>query len=318
VGHVLRRLIRRSQTSFDDRFLASIEQELKRLVGILLLEFSVLRLTFIPNVLRTLLHNAFFLLALVMVIYIAVKLIDFGLNCYKANLSSHKRSVTDPAVVMLRNAGKILVYVTGVSIALSHFGLINNAVTIVLFAVAVVVLLSIKDIMTDFIYGFIILTGQPFRVGDAIRVSRMDERDWGWVAEIGARETRIRTRDNRILVIPNGLLGPDQVVNYMYPDPACRVQTDLHLAYETDFDQIQQIVKQATRSVEGVLADKPVEVLHWRFDRFGRVVRVYWWIASCEQDYQITTRVNGALEAALATAGTQIGYTSVELQIDNR
>ena len=317
VSHFLRRLVRRTQTGFDDQFFAVIAQDVKLLLGILILRFSVLRLTFIAGALRTLLDDIFFILTLVVLMRIAVKLISFGINWYKSTyLDPQKRSVVDPALLMLNNAGKLLVYVTGVSIALSHFGIISNAVVIVLLAVGFVVLLSIRDIMTDLIYGFIILVSQPFRVGDAIHVESMEEGDWGWVAAIDSRETHIRTRDNRMLVIPNASLGSDQVINYMSPDPTFRVQSDLHFAYETDFDQIQPLLEATARGVEGVLTDKPVEVLYWRFGKFGYTARVRWWIASCEQDHEMMTRVNGALVAAMTAAGVKMGYTAVDLHAE--
>jgi small-conductance mechanosensitive channel len=104
----------------------------------------------------------------------------------------------------------------------------------------------------------------------------------------------------------------------MSPDPTYRQQTDLHLSYGTNFDQVWTLLEKTTREVDGVLPDKPVEVLHWQFGRFGRTVRVRWWIASCEADNRTSTAVNAALEATLAAADIQIGYTAVDLQIDGQ
>jgi MscS family membrane protein len=319
LGHILRRLILRTETKFDDEFFTSIERELKWLIGVLLLNFSFLRLAFIPGSFRTALNDILFVVGLVLLVRIAVKLIDFSLDWYETYLDSQKQpNGIDPAIVMLRHAGKLLVLVTGVSIGLSHFGLVSNTIVIVLLVVAVLVLFSIKDIMTDIIYGFIILVGQPFRVGDAIHVDLMDGRDWGWVAEIGSRETRIRTRDNRMLVIPNALLGSGKVVNYMSPDPSYRVQTELHVVYGSDFSHVRQVLEQATRGVEGVLADKPVEVLFRNFGMSGRTVLVRWWIASCEQDFDMVDQVNAALEKALVAGDIQIAFTKLDVQVDGQ
>ena len=298
---------------FDDKFFASISHELRWLLGILLLRYSVLRLTFITGGLRTALDDIFFILGLLVLMRITVKLIDFGLDWYVSYLDPGKRSVIDPALVILKNAGKLLVFVAGVSIALSHFGLINNAIAIVFLVVGAVMLLSIKDVITDIIYGFIILVGQPFRVGDAIHIKSMNPNEWGWVADIGSHETRIRLHDNRTLVIPNAALGSDQVVNYMLPDPSFRIQTDLHLAYEVDFDRIQPLVAQTTRAVSGVLPDRPVDVLLWRNFRYGYVVRVRCWLASCEEDQEVISSVNAALKSALAAAGVEMGYPSIDV-----
>ena len=313
IGRFLRRIVQRTQTQFDDKFFASISQELKWLLGILLLRYSVLRLTSITGDLRTALVDIFFILVLLVLMRITVKLINFGLDWYVSYLNPRKRSAIDPVLVILKNAGKLLVFVTGASIALSHFGLINSAIAIVFLTVGVVVLLSIRDVITDIIYGFIILVGQPFRVGDAIHIQSMDPNDWGWVVDIGSRETRIRLRDNRTLVIPNAALGSDQVVNYMLPDPTFRIQTDLHLAYGIDFDRIQPLLAQATRAVSGVLPDRPVDVMLWRNFRYGYVVRVRCWLANCEKDNEVISSVNAALKSALDAAGVEMGYPSIDV-----
>lgn len=252
---------------------------------------------------------------------IAVKLIDFGLGWYEHYLhpeKEKKESMPDPAMVMLKHAAKLLVYVAGVSIGLSHFGLANNAISIVLIAIGVIVLLSIKDIITDVIYGFIILIGQPFREGDVVHIASMDAGEWGWVTEIGSRDTRIRTRDNRMLVVPNVNMGANEIANYTRPDPTYRVQTDLRVVYGSDADQVQSVLEQATRGVDGVLPDKPVEVLYWQFGASARIMRVRWWIATCEQDTEMIGKVNAALEAALSAANLQIAYATIDLNVQNK
>ena len=266
LNRLLRRLVHRTGTKADDQVLNSIDQELVWLMGLFLLRYSIFRLDFLSNGMRTLINDVFFVIALVVSARMALKLLNFGLSWYEGHLDSAKdKSEPDAALMMLKHAGRLLIYLTGISIGLSHFGLANNAISIVLFAVGIVILLSIKDVITDIIYGFIILVGKPFREGDAIHIPSMQEGDWAWVSQIGSRDTHIRTRDNRILVVPNATMGTNQVTNYTFPDPSYRVYTDLHFAYGTDFDQIQTLLEQAVRGVDKVLANKPVDVIFLQF-----------------------------------------------------
>ena len=69
-----------------------------------------------------------------------------------------------------------------------------------------------QDTLADAIAGFLILLDQPFRVGDRIEITGLGT--WGDVVEIGTRSTRIRTRDNRLVIVPNSAIAKDQVVNY--------------------------------------------------------------------------------------------------------
>ena len=53
------------------------------------------------------------------------------------------------------------------------------------------------------------LADRPFRVGDRIEIQGVGT--WGDVVEIGLRTTEIRTRDNRMVIVPNSLIGKNQV-----------------------------------------------------------------------------------------------------------
>ena len=313
---ILRRLVKRTVTKIDDQILNSIDRELVWLIGIFLLRYSILRLDFLSSGMRILINDTFFVLALIVSVRVAVTLLNFGLSWYEAFLpSTQENGQVDPTFLMLKHAGNLLIYLTAISIALSHFDLANNAISIVVFAVAVVIVLSIKDVITDTIYGFIILIGKPFREGDAIHVPYMTNDEWAWVSKIGSRVTHIRTRDNRILVIPNATMGTNQVTNYSLPDPSYRVQTELHFAYGTDFAQIQTLLEQTVRGVDDVMTDKPVEVIYLQFGPSTRIVRVRWWIATCEHEVQIVSRVNVAIEAALVAANIEIAHTTFDLNI---
>ena len=269
LNRLLLRLVKRTATQFDDDLLKRIDGDLKAMVGLFILRYSILRLDFLSNGLRTIVNDAFFVFGLLVAVRLAVKLIDFGLDWYETYLHPDKKDMLDPATVMLKHAGKLLVYVAGISIGLSHFGLANNAISILLVAIGVIVLLSIKDIITDVIYGFIILVGQPFRQGDVIHIASMAPEEWGWVTEIGSRDTRIRTRDNRMLVVPMPPWGPtrSQTTHSPIHPIGCRPIC----GYPMDPMPIRcrRVLEQATRGVDGVLPDKPVEVLYLQFGAFG-------------------------------------------------
>ena len=288
-------------------------------MGLFLLRYSIFRLDFLSNGMRTLINDVFFVIALVVSARMALKLLNFGLSWYEGHLDSAKdKSEPDAALMMLKHAGRLLIYLTGISIGLSHFGLANNAISIVLFAVGIVILLSIKDVITDIIYGFIILVGKPFREGDAIHIPSMQERRLGVGFPDRLTRYAYRNHDNRILVVPNATMGTNQVTNYTFPDPSYRVYTDLHFAYGTDFDQIQTLLEQAVRGVDKVLANKPVDVIFLQFGPSTRIVRVSWWIASCEYDVEITGSVNAALETALTAANIPMAHTTFDLNINKK
>ena len=94
------------------------------------------------------------------------------------------------------------------------------------------------------------------------------------------------------------------------------MQTDIGVAYGTDFDRMRQVIKDAVRGVEGVLADKPVDVLYLEFGDTARLIRVRWWIDDFEHRRTMQDRVNAALEIALDKAGIDLPFDTYSLKVE--
>jgi hypothetical protein len=71
----------------------------------------------------------------------------------------------------------------------------------------------------------VILVDHPFRGSDRIEIPELGT--WGDIVEIDTLTARIRTRDNRLVIVPNSIVGKSQVVNHTYPDPTHRIQMDM-------------------------------------------------------------------------------------------
>jgi small-conductance mechanosensitive channel len=105
------------------------------------------------------------------------------------------------------------------------------------------------------------------------------------------------------------------VINYTYPDPKYRVQTDIGVAYGTDLDQMRQVIEQAVRGLDGVLADKPVEALFIEYGDSTRTIRVRWWVEDYHKERHMIDKVNAALEVALDKAGIDMPFDTYDINV---
>ena len=207
----------------------------------------------------------------------------------------------------------ILLIIFGAAIMLDHFGInvtgLAAAAALVGFAVA----LAAQDIIGDLISGYVILIDRPFRVGDRIDIPGQGV--WGDVTEIGTRTTRIRTRDNNLVVMPNSDLADGQIFNYTYPDTMYRLQTDLGIGYGEDLSRVRQILGDAVRGVEGVLDEQPIQVLFIEFADSWMKIRVRWWIDTYADKRVMQDRVNSALQEAIEEHNIDAPYPIQSLEV---
>ena len=307
-------VVRRTDITSDDELMNQIGQELNWFVLLVFARFAVMRLDFITGWFRRLLDDLFFVSLLLAATLIALKLVNFALRAYMANHAEKAETVRlDAMLTLVRRLSYFFVLVTAMSIGMEHFGLSVSVLTAVLLVFGVIVGLGAKDMVSDLISGFVILVDQPFRVGDTILVSKLNTS--GQVRSIGTRTTRIATGDRREVLIPNAQIGDSQVVNYSYPDPNFRAQTNVGIAYGTDTDKIRQVITEAVRSVHGVLPDKPVDVYFVKFGDSTKTIRVRWWIDSYSDQYPMLDSVNAALEVALAQAGIETPFNTLDVNV---
>jgi small-conductance mechanosensitive channel len=208
----------------------------------------------------------------------------------------------------------VFIYIT---ILLEFFGISITAVTAVLGLGGLALSLAAQDTIADFISGIIILIDQPFRVGDRIEIDKVST--WGDVVEIGMRSTKILTRDNRLVIIPNSTIGSSAVVNYTFPDSTYRVQIELGIGYGQDIDEIRRVIITAVEKVDNVLKDRPVDALFLEFGETTMTFRVRWWIDSYVDTRRMFDTVNQVLYTALEGAGIEMPFTTydVNIKVDN-
>jgi MscS family membrane protein len=318
-GWVSRWIARYTSTEFGDVLKSDIGPRLKWLIVIPAFYFATIRLDFISPGVKRFLGDIYFVLGLIIVTLIVWSLIDlvYGYYRQKSVKEGHEEQL-HPIQLLLRRVASVVVIMIALYILFAHFG-INITALLAAFGIAGLALsLAAQDTLADAIAGFIILADQPYRVGDRIEIQGEDT--WGDVMEIGLRTTRIRTRDNRMVIVPNSMISKNQVVNYTFPDPRYRIQTHIGIGYGSDIEAVRELIVETVRQVEGVLPDKPVDSLYIEMGESAMIFRVRWWIESYEDTRRMYDRVNTALQEVFDAHGIDSPYPihTMNLQVDKK
>jgi small-conductance mechanosensitive channel len=320
LNRILWRLVKRTPTEFDDAFLKRVEPEIGWFVVVISLQFASLRLEFLGAGLKDFLHSLYFALYLIIGLLVFWKLIDATTEWYVARLAEQPEEAErlNPVITLAHRAARILLLLIGAAMLLSHFGINITALAASLGIAGLALSLAAQDTLSDAISGFTILVDQPFRVGDRIEISELGT--WGDVVQIGTRTTRIRTRDNRMVIVPNSTItiGTSQVVNYTYPDPRYRVQMDIGIGYGMDIEKTRRVIVDTVSHLDGVLKDKPVDALYNEMGESAMTFRVRWWIESYEDTRRIFDRVNSALQIALDGAAIEMPNPTYDVNLNLR
>jgi small-conductance mechanosensitive channel len=315
IRRALPRAVRRTPTEFDNSLLKAVGPQVRWLVVLAILYIATRRLIFVSAGLKAFLNDLYFVLAVVVGLYIAWELIALaGQWNQERAASTRSEDEVAPLTTLLVRLARVVAVIAGLGILLDHFG-----VDVVAFAAALgigglALSLAARDTIADMIAGFIILLDRPFRIGDRIEIQGVGT--WGDVVEIGLRTTRIRTRDNRMVIVPNSTIGKNEIVNYTYPDPEYRIETRVDISDDNNIETAEDVLVDAVRRVEGVLLDKPVEALYVERGDSAMIFRVRWWIESYEDTQRMFDRVHRSLQRALDEAGIESPDPTQKVSLD--
>jgi small-conductance mechanosensitive channel len=314
IKRILPRLAKKTDSKLDDDLLKIVGPKIRWLVTFFILRFAITdRLVFIGEGFNQVLRDIFYTLILSLIVWIFWKVVMLTADWYAEKKAGEGREELTPVIQMGKTFLQILTGIVGVTILLSYFGVNVSTLTAALGIGGLAFSLAAKDTLSDAIAGLILLIDQPFRVGDRIEIQGVGT--WGDVVEIGLRTTRIRTRDNRMVIVPNSIIGNNQVVNYTFPDPRYRIQTHIYVPIDEDVEEIRQLLIQAVRQVEGVLTDKPVDALFIDMTEGPIKFRMRWWIESYVDTRRMLDWVHTAIKHALDQAGIQYPRSSDDINI---
>ena len=312
---LLRSAAKSSSSPWVGEFVELTKSEIRWFIGVIILQFGTNRLRFLSPGTQNILDQIYFSLYVFIITIAILKLIDLGEKWYEEQrVDRDEGGARAEAVLPLfrRTLRGILIIVSSI-IILDRFGVNVTALTAALGIGGLALSLAAQDTLADMISGLIILIDQPFRVGDRIEIENLNT--WGDVVDIGTRTTRIRTRDNRMVIIPNSSISKSQIVNYTYPSTQYRVQIEIGVAYKSNLEKVKEIIVDAVSGVEGVLMDKSIDALFLEFGDTSMIICVRWWIESYVDTRRMYDKVNTALKEALTEAGIEMPFTTYDVNI---
>lgn len=314
LDQVLSRITARTKTDLDNQVLQAAKLPIYLLAVILALDAALNRLDFLPGDWDRWIGEVFFSLYFLTGFLFAWRLTTHIFKWLENEVSLKTNASLDEQLFpFFQRVILILLSAIAIITILSHFQVDITAMVTTLGIGSLAVALAAQNTLEDTINGFMVMLDRPYRIGD--RIELLDLNTWGDVVDIGLRSTRIKTRDNRMVVVPNSQIGKSLVVNYAYPNDQYRLEIHVGIAYGSDIEKARQVMVDAVRQVEGVLADRPVEALFLEFGESALIFRVRWWLESYVDTRRMFDRVNSALYLALQKENIQLPFPQLDVHM---
>lgn len=160
--------------------------------------------------------------------------------------------------------------------------------------------LALSGTLQNFVSGILILVLKPYRVGENISTQGQE----GTVTSIQLFFTTVLTFDNKTIIIPNGQLSNNVVIN-LSREGKRRLDIEIRFAYTVDMAKVKKILQKSIESAEDILSNPVARIGVSKLENDRFVVTVNVWV-SAHGFYDISYRINERLVTDLKNAGIKL------------
>ncbi|HEY9044974.1 MAG TPA: mechanosensitive ion channel domain-containing protein [Ohtaekwangia sp.] len=176
---------------------------------------------------------------------------------------------------------KLVLLGAGYLLAVSASGLPVDKITIVLGALGVGIGLGLQNIVNNFVSGIILIFDRPLKVGDSVEVGSHA----GRVKEIGLRSSTLVTTDGADVIIPNGDVLSQHIVNWTLGNTYKRIDFEVSITMpkDKDKDAVIRDIKETIKETDCVLKKREPSVLIESITDNELMLKIFFW---CEDVYK--------------------------------
>ena len=310
------RLSHHTETELDDL----IFQAARRPVSLIIMVSGGYLAVIIPLNLsetqQSIVNALFASAAILSVIILIARLLAVFLDWYIARLHVDQRSAGAHILPMVRKIVVGVLYALGVLLILGILGIPISPLIAGMGLGGVAVALAIQPTLANIFAGTYVVTENIISPGDYIEVEGGIA---GYVIEVSLRSTRVRTWENKLVVIPNSRLVETVVTNHSEPTPPVNVFLTCGVSYDSDLARVEAVSMDV---MNRVLDSSPHGVkeygAYFGFDTFGESNVDFWLFVQARDrlaSFELRSELVHELHLQFAKEGIVINYPVRALQI---
>jgi small-conductance mechanosensitive channel len=179
--------------------------------------------------------------------------------------------------------------------------------------VGIAVGFAAKDTLANLFAGFFIVADSPYKLGDYII---LDTGERGRVTHVGIRSTRLLTRDDVEVTIPNSVMGNAKIVNESGgPWEKTRIRIDVGVSYDSDLELVHDVLLEMAEDDADLCRTPEPRVRYRTFGGSSIDLQFMAWIERPEQKGLISHRIIMKIHKLFNEKGIEIPYSKQDLYV---
>jgi small-conductance mechanosensitive channel len=199
----------------------------------------------------------------------------------------------------------------GIFLAVSAAGIPFSDFAIIFGAFGVGIGFGLQNIFNNLVSGLILLFERPIKIGDTIEVGQL----MGNVRSIGIRSSNVRTFDGAEIIVPNGNLISNEVINWTLSDQTRRIEVIVGVSYSSDPHKVQEILLNVLSSHKEIVQNPEPNVYFRDLGESSLDFRMLCWTERFDQWVRIKSEIIFMVFDALKEANIEIPFPQRDLHV---
>lgn len=210
---------------------------------------------------------------------------------------------------------KYILWIAAIMISLQTLGIKLTLLLAGSAAILVGLGLGLQQIFQDIMSGVAILFEGTLKVSDIVEIQ---DDIVGRVVEIGLRTSKIETRDNIIMVVPNSKFVTDIVINWSHMEKRTRFHINVGVAYGSDVEKVTRILLECADRHKKI---SKTTIPFVRFKDFGDSsldFQLFFWTTETFQVENIKSDIRYDIDASFRKHKVQIPFPQRDIHIKSK
>lgn len=310
VSRAIGKIATRSKTDIDDRMVDLVHRPI--FLSFVLLGFSLATQRIdLPDAPEFITLGVLKTIAVVIWYNMLRQLADVLVQTARRN--QNNKLVQTGMLALLQNIAKVVLFAMAIYFVFLAWNINVTAWVASAGIVGLALSFAAKDTLSNLFAGVSIIMDAPYKTGDYII---LDGGERGIVTHIGLRSTRILTRDDVEITIPNGIIGNSKIINETGgPSEKHRIRIAVGVAYGSDIDHVIATLEKVAAGNAEVCPDPEARVRFRRFGESSLDFELLCWIDRPVDRGRLSHELGCSVYKAFAAAGIQIPFPQRDLHV---
>jgi potassium efflux system protein len=197
---------------------------------------------------------------------------------------------------------RLVLLIGGFLIAVAASGLPIDKITVILGALGVGIGLGLQNIVSNFVSGIILIFDKTIRIGDIVELS--DKK--GRVKEIGVRASTLLSDEGAEIIIPNGAILSNNIINWTLSNNQMRVNISLSIAKPFNTTDVVNLIREIITENNNVFISKEPVIMISPVSKLNSKINVYFWCKDISKADLTKSMINAQIFETFEQKGIEI------------